>query len=336
MTALSVEPAGSRVGALLKAREFPVLLALLVVVVGTTLSNSNFLSDQGRSDLLVGAAIIGIMAVGESFVIVMRHVDLSVGSTLGLAAYCAASVVKGQHHGGVFVVLYVGLGVGLIVGIVNGLLVSLLKLPALVVTLGTLYIVQGIQALVAGPNRINADQLPDSVVKLGTSTFLTIPWLMWITLVGVVAGSFYMRNFRSGRDLFAIGSNPPAAELVGIPVRIRTITAFAVSGACAGLAGSLFLARFGGVDANAGIGYELSVVAACVVGGVTIFGGSGSITGALLGVLLLNSIAGSLATLSVPEFWQQAVNGLLLLLAITADRFLTVRREKQAAKEVVA
>lgn len=335
MTALTVEPAGSRLGWVLKAREFPVALALVAVVLGTQLLNSRFLSSQSRTDLLVSVAIVGLMAVGQTFVIVMRHVDLSVGSTLGLSAYVAASAVQGKESG-VLTVLVIGVLVGAGVGVVNGALVALLRLPALVVTLGTLYVVQGIQALVAGSDRINADELPHGVVRLGLDTFLGIPHLMWVTLLAAVAGTWYLRNARTGRDLYAIGSNPPAAELMGIPVRRRTVMAFTVSGVCAGVAGALFLARFGGVDANAGIGYELAVVAACVVGGVTIFGGSGTIVGAVLGALLLRALGGSLSALSVPEFWQQATNGLLLLLAITADRFISLHRERAAAKEVVA
>jgi rhamnose transport system permease protein len=335
MTALTVEPAGSKLGWVLKAREFPVALALVVVVLGTQLLNTRFLSSQSRTDLLVSVAIVGLMAVGQTFVIVMRHVDLSVGSTLGLSAYVAASAVQGKDSG-VVTVLVIGVLVGAAVGVVNGALVALLRLPALVVTLGTLYVVQGVQALVAGSDRINADELPNGVVRLGLDTFLGVPHLMWVTLLAAAVGSWFLRNARSGRDLYAIGSNPPAAELVGIPVRRRTVFAFTVSGVCAGVAGALFLARFGGVDANAGIGYELPVVAACVVGGVTIFGGSGTIVGAVLGALLLRALGGSLSALSVPEFWQQATNGLLLLLAITADRFISLHRERVAAKEIVA
>ena len=309
-------------------------LALLVVLVGTSLVNSNFLSSQGRTDLLVAVAITGLMAVGQTFVIVMRHVDLSVGSTLGLAAYLSASAVKDQTSGGVFTILVVGLVVGIGVGIVNGTLVALLRLPALVVTLGTLYVVQGVTAVIVGGTRINADELPPAVVDLGEEKFLGIPWLMWVCLVAAAIGTWFMRTKRPGRDLYAVGSNPPAAELVGIAVRRRTIMAFIVSGACAGVAGALYLSRFAGVDVNAGRGYELPVVAACVVGGVLISGGSGTVVGALLGAMLLKSIGSALSALSVGEFWQQAINGMLLLVAITADRLLSVRREKRALQGV--
>jgi rhamnose transport system permease protein len=323
----------ARLRRLVAGREAPVAGALLVVVAVTTMVNPRFLSEQGRFDLLVAIAITGLMAVGQTFVIVMRHVDLSVGSVLGLTAFLAGSAVRGDPDGSLALVVALGLLVGLAAGVANGLLVALLRLPALVVTLGTLYVFQGIQALLTGGTRINADQLPTSVVDFGVTGFLGIPWLMWVCLVAAALGGWFLRTRHPGRDLYAVGSNPPAAELAGIPVARRTLLAYMVSGGCAGLAGVLFLARFGGVDANAGIGYELPVVAACVVGGVNIFGGSGTVLGALLGAMLLKTMGVSLSALSVPEFWQQAINGLLLIVAITADRFVHLRRERAARVE---
>lgn len=319
-----------RLRTLVGGREAPVAGVLIAVLVVTSLVNHRFLSGQGRFDLMVAIAITGLMAVGQTFVLVMRHVDLSVGSVLGLSAFVAGSAVQGNTGGSLAVVLLIGLAVGLVAGVVNGVLVAFLRLPALVVTLGTLYVFQGIQALLTGSTRINADQLPTSVVRFGVTGLLGVPWLMWVCLLAAAVGAWFLRTRRPGRDLYAVGSNPTAAVLVGIPVARRTMLAYAISGACAGLAGVLFLARFGGVDANAGIGYELPVVAACVVGGVNIFGGSGTVIGALLGAMLLKTMGVSLSALSVPEFWQQAINGLLLILAITADRFVLLRRERLA------
>jgi rhamnose transport system permease protein len=317
----------------LGSREAPVAGALLVVLVVTTAVNPRFLSGQGRFDLMVAIAATGLMAVGQTFVLVMRHVDLSVGSVLGLSAFVAGSAYQGRPGGSLLVVALLGLGVGLLAGLVNGLLVAALRLPALVVTLGTLYVFQGIQALFTGGTRINADQLPTSVVSFGVTGFLGVPWLMWVCLAAAAIGTWFLRTRRVGRDLYATGSNPSSARLVGIPVGRRTLLAYAVSGSCAGLAGVLFLARFGGVDSNAGIGYELPVVAACVVGGVNIMGGSGTVIGALLGAMLLKTMGVSLSALSVPEFWQQAINGFLLIVAITADRFVYLRRERAARHE---
>jgi rhamnose transport system permease protein len=210
--------------------------------------------------------------------------------------------------------------------------VAFLRLPALVVTLGTLYVVKGVQAVVVGPRRINADQLPGAVVDFGRDSVLGVPYILWLALLAGAAGAWFLRTVRTGRDLYAVGSNGPAARLAGIPVWRREIFAFVVSGASAGLAGALYLARFGGVDANAGSGYELPVVAACVVGGVAITGGVGTVVGALFGAGLLKTIGVSLSALSVPEFWQQAVNGALLLLAIAVDKVINDRRLRETTE----
>lgn len=310
-------------------REVPVAAALLVVLVGTSIANHRFLSTQGRTDLMLAIAITGMVAVGQTFVLLMRKVDLSVGSTLGLAAYAAGAAVRHGGNGQLWKAFLVGIAVGVAVGLVNGLLVALLDLPALVVTLGTLYLVAGVQATIVGGKRITADQLPADVISFGVSRWLGVPKLMIVVVVAGALASVYLRQVRAGRDLYAIGSNPPAAVLAGIPVRRRVVGAYLFCGACAGIGGVLYMARLGGVDANAGGGYELAVIAACVVGGVNIFGGSGTVVGALLGAMLLRSIGFSLSALSIPEFWQQAVNGILLLLAISADRLVAVRRQNR-------
>jgi rhamnose transport system permease protein len=319
---------------LLHARELPVTVVLVLVLVVTSAFNPRFLSHQGRIDLMISISVIALLAAGETFVIVMKHVDLSVGSTLGFAGYVAA--VTAGPHGNILLVVLIACAVGLAVGIVNGLLVASLRLPSLVVTLGTLYVVQGLLAVTAKSKQITTDQVPPRIVDFGEKALLGVPYLMWVSLVVALVGGWFMHTRRAGRDLYAIGSNGPAAVLVGIPVRRREVMAFAISGTCAGLAGVLFLARFGGVDANAGLGYELPVIAACVVGGVSIAGGNGTVFGAFVGAALLLSIGGALSALDVPEFWQQAVNGTLLLLAITADRVAANRRERLAAREVVA
>lgn len=315
------------------AREVPVTVLLVLVVVLTGLVNPRFLGAQSLRDLLLAVSFVGLMAVGQTFVIVMRHIDLSVGSTLGLASYVAAVAVMSYPGPPLLVLLGAGALVGVLAGLVNGVLVAYLRLPALVVTLGTLYVIQGIQALVVGPTRISAHQLPPEVVAFGRTTFGRIPHLMWLAILAAVVATWVMRSTRFGRDLYAMGSNPEAAAVVGIPLPRRILAAFVISGACAGVAGALFLARFAGTDANAGIGIELQVVAACVIGGVFIFGGSGTAAGALTGALLLKVIQLSLIAVRVPEFWQRALIGALIIGAIAIDRLAQVRAERRRRQE---
>jgi rhamnose transport system permease protein len=324
---------GSTWRRLLHARELPVTVLLVAVTLATAAANPRFLAPQSLRDLLLAVSFVGLMAVGQTFVILMRNIDLSVGSTLGLASYVAAIAVQQLPGPPVLVLLLAGAAVGLAAGLVNGLLVAWLRLPALVVTLGTLYVIQGVQALTVGSTRISAHQLPAEVVAFGRLTFGRIPYLMWLAILAAIVATWVTHSTRFGRDLYAMGSNPPAAELVGIPVARRTITAFLISGMCAGIAGGLFLARFAGTDANAGIGLELQVVAACVVGGVFIFGGSGTPAGALTGAVLLKVLSLSLIAIRVPEFWQRALVGVLIIGAIAIDRVVQVRADRRRRLE---
>ncbi|MDX6600406.1 MAG: rhamnose transport system permease protein [Gaiellales bacterium] len=306
-------------------RELGIVLALLIVVAGTSIDNSRFLSETSLQQLLSGAAIVGLLAIGETLVIITRNVDLSIGSILGLSAYAVGAIYV--HHPGVNLALVIlaGAGIGLACGIVNGAIVTLCRVPSLVVTLGTLYVIRGLDASWAGGNQINSSSLPSSFNELGYGKIFGVPYLGIITIVCVIVATYGMRTFRSGRDLYAIGSNPEAARLAGIPVDLRVFATFAISGAIAGLAGVLWLAFFGSVDSTAGTGYEFEVVAAVVVGGVAIFGGSGSVLGAALGALLLNTIASSLVVINISSYWVQAIQGALLITAIAFDRLVSLR-----------
>jgi rhamnose transport system permease protein len=223
------------------------------------------------------------------------------------------------------VVFMVGIGVGLGWGIVNGLLVAAGRVPSLVVTLATLYIIRGLDILIVGGKEVVASSLPGAFLEIPKSTVGGIPDLAIAIAVVVGIGAYYLRAFRSGRDLYAIGSNPEAARLAGIPVGRRVFTAFAVSGAIAGIAGVLWAAQYGTIDSTAGTGYELQVVSAVVVGGVAIFGGSGSVVGAALGAVLLSTISTALYVLGISAFWDQAIWGFLLLLAIALDQTIKER-----------
>jgi rhamnose transport system permease protein len=219
----------------------------------------------------------------------------------------------------------IGIAIGTGFGAINGALVSIGRVPSLVVTIGTLYIIRGVDFAWASGRQVTASQLPDGFLSIGTNSIAGIPILALITLVVVLVAGFAMRSYRSGRELYAIGSNPEAAVLAGVAVGRRVFGAFVVSGALAGLAGVLYTARFGTVDAAAGTGQELAVVAAVVVGGVAIFGGAGTVYGAALGALLLSVIGSALVILKINPFWERAIDGALLLGAIALDRLLMLR-----------
>ena len=317
---------------LLKTRELGIVLALALLVVYTTVSNPRFLSGQSIRDNLLSTAILAVMAAGQAVVVITRNIDLSVGSVLGLSAFTVATMMSDHQGLPMIVAILVGVAIGAVCGLLNGVLVRYGKVPALVVTLGTLYIYRGITYSWAGGSQVNADELPAGFLSFANDNLLGIPWLVLIALIVVGGVSLMMRNYRIGRELYAMGSSPPAAELAGIKVARNLLGAFLLSGALSGLAGVLFAARFGTVDAAAGTGYELNVVAAVVVGGVAVFGGSGSVWGAGLGALLLTVIGSALAVLDINQFWQQAIVGALIVLAIGADRLVAVRIARSLRK----
>ena len=332
MTATMVEPRRVFAG-LVKTRELGIILALVLLVGYTAISNPRFLSAQSIRDILLNTAILAVMAAGQAVVVITRNIDLSVGSVLGLSAFTVATVMSDNPGLPMVVAILVGLAVGGAAGLLNGVLVRYGRVPALVVTLGTLYMFRGITYSWAGGQQVNADELPRHFLTFANDSILGIPWLVLIALVVVGGVSLVMRNYRAGRELYAMGSSPQAAELAGIKVARNLLGAFILSGALAGLAGVLFAARFGTVDAAAGTGLELNVVAAVVVGGVAVFGGSGTVWGAGLGALLLTVIGSSLTVLDINQFWQQAIVGALIILAICADRLVAVRIARSLRKK---
>jgi rhamnose transport system permease protein len=333
LTSLAEEPAvvdrrsGSHAFAefLARFRELGIVLALVIVVGAATLDNHLFLSAANVQQILAGSAIIALLAIGETIVIITRNVDLSIGSILGISAY--ATGVLYVHHPNVAlpVVFLVAIAIGAVCGAMNGLIVTVARVPSLVVTLGTLYIIRGIDGAWAGGNQVNASMLPESFNKIGYATVLGIPYLGWIAIIAVALATYAMRSFRTARDFYAIGSDPAAARLAGIPVGSRVFLAFVLSGAIAGVTGALWLSLYASVDAIAGVGYEFQVIAAVVVGGVAIFGGSGTVLGAALGALLLYTINTALVVVNVSSFWSMALSGALLLAAIAFDRLIALR-----------
>jgi rhamnose transport system permease protein len=255
-------------------------------------------------------------------VMLMRHIDLSIGSVVGVSAYGVGCLYVAFPHLPVLIALMAGVAIGLVAGSVNAGLVALGRVPSLVATLSTLYIFRGADYAWVSGGQINASSLPDAFSRLATGAAFGIPTLVLIALVVLVALGVYLKSFRGGREHYAIGSNPEAARLAGIQVERRVMVGFVISGAIAGLAGALWLARFGTVDASTAKGIELQVVAAAVVGSVAINGGAGTILGATLGALVLGVINSALVVLRISPFWQQAIQGALIVAAVATDTLL--------------
>jgi rhamnose transport system permease protein len=322
---LPPQPTLSRVGTLLRARELGIGIVIAIVFVTATVKNHAFANSHSVQQLLTGAALIALLGVGETLVIVTRNVDLSVGSVVGLSAYVVGSTFKHHPHMPILLGFVLGIAIGAAIGAINGLITTVARVPSLVVTLAALYIIRGVDGVIVNGKTIDPGSIPKVFQEVGYRTLFGVPWLAIIVAVVVAVVGYAMRSFRAGRDLYAIGSNPDAAALAGVPTGRRVFTAFLVSGSLAGLAGALFLALHAQVDVTGGNGYELTVIAAVVVGGVAIFGGSGTVLGAALGAVLLNTINQALVASKVSAFWNDAIAGALLLAAIAFDRWLSLR-----------
>ncbi|HLX01683.1 MAG TPA: ABC transporter permease [Trinickia sp.] len=308
--------------AVAQSRETTLFVVLILLVGGTALARPEFLNLQNLRDVLLNVSIISLLTAGMTVVMLMRHIDLSVSSTVGISAYAVGSLFVAFPTLPIAGALVAGVAIGLAAGAINGTLVTFGRVPSLVATLSTLYIFRGADYAWVHGGQINASSLPDAFSRLATGTLLGVPNLVVMAAVVLIALAIYLKQFRAGREHYAIGSNPEAAVLAGIKVERRVFAGFLLSGAIAGLAGVLWLARFGTVDAGTGKGIELQVVASAVVGSVAITGGVGTVLGATLGALVLGVINIALVVLRVSPFWQQAIQGALIVAAITVDTLL--------------
>ena len=310
-------------------------LILFVLIVGTlvgfSLAIDDYLSGRFFNRVTQGVAVTAVLAAGQSLVIITRNIDLSVGSIAGVSAYVTGDLLGDRVGTNSVVAVLIAVGIGAGLGLLNGALVSLGRIPSIIVTLGTLAIYRTWLISYADARTITADSLPQWLVDLPRSTVFRIGEFEFRTMfvlavVVVVALQLALGRLRLGRMVYAIGSNPEAARQAGLPDRRITLAAFTACGALAGLGGFLVLARFGTITVTAGQGLELESIAAAVVGGVSTLGGSGTIVGSLFGTVLIALLNQSLVRVpQISEFVRDAVLGLLILLAVVVDGLLSRR-----------
>ena len=307
-----------------------VLIILLVVIFfGTQIEN--YFSPRLFNRITTSVAILVVVAVGQTLVVLTRNIDLSVGSIVGFTAYFVGTQLANNNELAPVVAVLMAVGVGSLLGAVNGVLVAYGRVPAIITTLGTLALYRTFLVQYSNSQSVITSSLPQWLVELPTKNLLSYgdldlrTMVVW-GLIIVVLFQLVLMYLPWGRRLYAIGSNPEAAHLSGLPVERTVLSTFIICGALSGLAGFMFLARFGNVTVVAALGLELQVVAAVVVGGINIFGGSGSMMGALLGTILIATLEQSLLRWSiVSEFWRDALLGLLILLAVAVDAVILDR-----------
>jgi rhamnose transport system permease protein len=314
-----------------QVREIVLLVLIVVLVAFFSTQIPNYFSGRTFSRISTTVPIILVVAVGQTLVVLTRNIDLSVGSIVGLVAYVMGTLLSRDNNLSPILVILFSVGIGIVLGAINGALVAYGRVPAIVATLGTLAIYRTVLVEFSSSQSVIAAALPDWVVNFnGISLFsvgdLDFRALVVLAIVVVIVFQLLLRYLMFGRRLFAIGSNPDAARVAGMPMQRDVFLAFVLCGALAGLGGLMYLVKFGNIEVTAAQGLELETVAAVVVGGVNLFGGSGSMVGVMLGAILLQVLDQSLLRwLAVSEFVRDALLGLLILLAVASDTLILNR-----------
>ncbi len=329
-------------------REFSLLLLIVAVILFFGTQIENYYNARFFNRVSTSVAIIAVIAVGQTLVVLTRNIDLSVGSIVGFTAYFVGQQLAGNNNIAPLTAAAMAIGIGALLGAGNGLLVAYGRIPSIIVTLGTLALYRTILVEYSDAQTVLTADLPQWILELPRANLISfgdldLRMMVAVMLVVVVLFQIVLIYLPYGRRLYAIGSNPEAARIAGFPSQRIVLIAFVLCGALSGLAGFMFLARFGNITVVAGLGLELASVAAVVVGGVNIFGGSGTMVGALLGAILIDLLENSLIRwLEISEFWRDALLGMLILLAVATDavimnrlRNLWARGELQAETDAV-
>lgn len=297
---------------------------ILLAVVALSFSSEAFFTGRNLSSVGLYWSFVAMAALGQLFVVIVGGIDLSVGSTMGLAGIVTASIMA--DGGNPSLAFVAGLLIGIAVGLFNGLITAYVGVTSFIVTLGTLQMVRGITLGFKQGQAVSG--LPDGFLELGTRPILGVPIPIWMMAVLAIVVWLVLSRTAQGRDFYAIGSNRVAAGLSGVRVKRRTMIAFVLSGLFAALAGVMITARLGSAVPNAGVGMELTVIAAVVIGGASLAGGKGTALGVLLGALLISLVNNALVLLSVPTYWQQTFIGAVILIAAMFD---LIRRRSRSA-----
>jgi rhamnose transport system permease protein len=321
---------------LLRIRELALILALAIICAAVTLREPRFLESANLEQVALSATLVCIVALGQALIIIARQIDLSVGAMVATGAFVSADWLSVHPHASILWVALIGCAVGGLLGAGNALLVAGLRIPAIVATLGTLAIYRGGIIALAGGRQISATVLPDSYGHIAEIHILGLSLLVWLALGLTLALGWMARFTRFGRNLYALGSNPEGARFAGIAVRRHIAGVFILSGVLCGLVGVLWGARFGTVDAVIAPDLQLQTISSAVVGGVSIFGGSGSVFGAALGSIIFAVLQNGVQLIGVSQFWLQAIIGAAILGTVIFYSRLARRAERSERRSRLA
>ncbi|CAM3623403.1 Autoinducer 2 import system permease protein LsrC [Klebsiella variicola] len=315
---------------LLKNRELSAFFAIVALFIVLVALNPAYFSLQTLAMIFASSQILCLLALGATLVMLTRNIDVSVGSTVGL---CAIAVGVALNNGyGLATAIAFALAIGALAGAFNGLLVVGLRIPAIVATLGTLGLYRGVMLLWTGGKWIEG--LPDSLKSLSEPAFIGVSPLGWLVLALLLAGGWLLSRTAFGRGFYAVGDNLAAARQLGVAVNRTRMLAFTLNGMLAACAGIVFAAQIGFVPNQTGSGLEMKAIAACVLGGISLLGGTGTLLGAFLGAFFLTQIDTVLVLFRLPAWWNDFIAGLVLLGVLVLDGRLrqALARHQRALK----
>lgn len=315
---------------LFKNRELSAFFAIVALFAVLVALNPAYFSLQTLAMIFASSQILCLLALGATLVMLTRNIDVSVGSTVGLSAIAVGVALNNGY--GLATAIAFALAIGALAGAFNGLLVVGLRIPAIVATLGTLGLYRGVMLLWTGGKWIEG--LPDSLKSLSEPAFIGVSPLGWLVLALLLAGGWLLSRTASGRDFYAVGDNLAAARQLGVAVNRTRMLAFTLNGMLAACAGIVFVAQIGFVPNQTGSGLEMKAIAACVLGGISLLGGTGTLLGAFLGAFFLTQIDTVLVLFRLPAWWNDFIAGLVLLGVLVLDGRLrqALARHQRALK----
>lgn len=314
-------------------REISLVIVMIVIAVFVECrSGGNFLTAENLSDMFAETSVLAICAVGMMFVMVTGGIDLSIGAIMALGAMAGCTVLKNNQGIPTIAVVAIAMAVGIVSGFFNGVLVSKLKILPIIATLGTMNIYRGITYLVANGSWIKQQEMGAGFLSLATGKVFGINNLIMIAAAVYIIATFFMTQTRTGRKIYAVGNSEESARVSGIKTDNTLILVYTLLGVIAGLAGTLYVCKYGVAQGETCTGYEMNVIAACVLGGVSVNGGTGRVPGVLLGAVLLGTLNNAMPLIHVSSFWQEAIRGLIILLSIIANSLIQRNVEMKALR----
>ncbi|HWT98445.1 MAG TPA: ABC transporter permease [Terriglobales bacterium] len=316
---------------MLAQREMLLLAAVIILLGAIATRFPSFLLPGNLANVFNDTAILLILVIGQMVVILTRAIDLSTAANLALTGMICALLNAAYPDLPLAALILVAALSGLVLGAINGLLVWKLGMPSIVVTLGTLTIYRGLAFLISGGRWVNAHEMSASFLGFPRAEIFGLPVLSWLSLIVLALAWFGFKRLTVGRDFYAVGGNPTAAVYVGIDVGRTRFIAFCLAGLLSGISGYLWVSRYAVAYVDIANGFELDVIAACVIGGISIAGGIGSVGGAILGALFLGIIKNALPVINVSPFWQMAISGAIIIIAV----IINVRAERSQGRRIL-